>query len=702
MRRTEYLSELMQDVTFAVPPARSAAPASRAIAVLTLALGIGATTAIFSAVQSVVLRPLPFSHPERIVAVYEQVRGQPRQRLRRQLRRRHRARRPRSRRRRRCSIRASTSPASGDAERIIGARVTAGFFDVFDIPAERGRVFTTDEDQPGREQVVVLSHRLWARRFGGDPSIVGRQITLNGRPYDVIGVMPPRSTTRRTARSCGCRSRSRPSGRRRTTSTTSRSTPGCAKAPPPTKRARPSCSPRASRSAKRSRATRRICRLRPSTPLDDLVGDYRRRLFMLLGAVGFVLLIACGNVANLLLARGAARAGSWRSAPRSAPGAAASSASCSPRASCWPASPRRSGLALAAWGVSALIAAAPAGVPRLEQTRSISWCWRSRWAWRWSARCSSALRRRCARPKPTCIAVLKEGGRGAGMGGLRDRLRTGLIVAELAVALVLLVGAGLLIRSSLALQRVDPGFDPARRLLGAASRCRPPPTPIARRVVQTFERLAQAAAAIPGAASAAITTQVPMGAGGNGNGLVPEGKPFDGRRISIGSRLRMVTPATSTTMGIPIVRGRALHRRRSPRGAEGDGRQRGARGRRPSPTRIRSAGGSPAARREPTARRRTTRSWSASRATSVRAAWAKRRPPSSISRSIRCPPKAWDWIQRTVYIVVRTQPGPDDDGQPAARGRRAASPPACRCFSSGRWSSGCGNRRQRRGSTRCC
>ncbi len=188
MRRTEYFSELTQDVTFACRQLAKS-PGFTVVAVLTLALGIGATTAIFSAVQSVVLRPLPFPQPDRLVSIYEYVRNN------------------------RSNVSAGNfvdgiEPVAafsavgaeqfssfnlsdtGDTERVFGGRVTAGYFDVFGLPAAHGRVFTKEEDQPGREQVVVLSHGLWARSFGSDPAVVGRRITLNERPYDVIGVMP--------------------------------------------------------------------------------------------------------------------------------------------------------------------------------------------------------------------------------------------------------------------------------------------------------------------------------------------------------------------------------------------------------------------------------------------------------------------------------------------------------------------------------
>ena len=170
MRRTEYFSELIQDVTFACRQLLKA-PGFATVAILTLALGIGATTAIFSAVHAVVLRPLPVPNPDRIVSVYEVYQGNQRKRFRRQLRRRHRAGRRASATRRPFSTRASTSPIEGNSERVIGGRTTAGFFRVFATAPELGRVYTDDEDQPGREQVVVLSNRLWTRWFGRDRSV---------------------------------------------------------------------------------------------------------------------------------------------------------------------------------------------------------------------------------------------------------------------------------------------------------------------------------------------------------------------------------------------------------------------------------------------------------------------------------------------------------------------------------------------------
>ena len=200
------------------------------------------------------------------------------------------------------------------------------------------------------------------------------------------------------------------------------------------------------------------------TPImTELVGDYRQRLFVLLGAVGFVLLIACGNIANLLLARGASRGAEL--AVRTALGAgrgrivrqlltesvvlALVSAA--------------AGIALAAWGIRALVAAAPPGIPRLEQTGLDPYVLGFTLITSIASAFVFGLAPAIRAGRVDVVTMLKEGGRSAAMGGVRDRLRAALIAGELALALVLLVGAGLLIRSAIALQNVDPGFQLSRR-----------------------------------------------------------------------------------------------------------------------------------------------------------------------------------------------------------------------------------------------
>ena len=309
--------------------------------------------------------------------------------------------------------------------------------------------------------------------------------------------------------------------------------------------------------------------------MTELVGDYRQRLFVLLGAVGFVLLIACGNIANLLLARGASRGAEL--AVRTALGAgrgrivrqlltesvvlALVSAA--------------AGIALAAWGIRALVAAAPPGIPRLEQTGLDPYVLGFTLITSIASAFVFGLAPAIRAGRVDVVTMLKEGGRSAAMGGVRDRLRAALIAGELALALVLLVGAGLLIRSAIALQNVDPGFNyrgvfSGRISLPAAEYAEPD------RIHATLERLLDKAGNTPGVTAAGITSQVPMGPGGNSNGLLPEGRPVDSRNV-IDSRLRIVSSRILRCDGNSHRQGQGTHQRGSPRQPQGDGDQRGAR-----------------------------------------------------------------------------------------------------------------------------
>ena len=652
MRRTEYLAELIQDVTFAGRQLLRN-PGFTAVAVITLALGIGATAAIFSAVHAVVLRPLPIPSPERVVAVYTDWRG------------------------RAGNVSAGNftdgvAPASAfsavtaiqyssfnladteDAERVIGARTTAGFFDVFATAPLHGRVYRADEDQPGREQVVVLSHRLWTRRFYRDPSIVGKSIRLSGRPYEVIGVMPARFDF--TAQSEELWVPIAFTAERRATHDEHYlQVYGRLK-------------PEVTAAQALAELSRNAADLRVKFPRDnaefgmtltslmeELVGDYRGRLFIMLGAVGFVLLIACGNIANLLLARGAAR--SAELAMRAALGAGRGRIvrQLMTESAVLAAVAGSAGLVLAWWGIQALVAAAPPGVPRLEQTavNPIVLGFTFGVAVLSSALFGIAPALRAARTDVQ--TVLKEGGRGAAAGGVRDRLRTGLIVAELALTLMLLVGAGLLIRSAIALDRTSPGFNAGSLLSGRLSL---PAAEYAEseKVLHTFDRIAETARGVAGVTAAALTSQVPMGPGGNGNGLIPEGKPLAIDQ-AINSRLRIVTPGYFETLGIPILRGRSLR----------DSDRRGT----VKVMVISEALASAAFPNEDPIGRRIAccepgpdgkspdYKTVVGVAGSVRwRALGEAPSPEFYLPAAQVPDVAWNWIQRTMYVVVRTSMDP--------------------------------------------
>ena len=652
MRRTEYLTELTQDLTFATRQLFHH-PGFTIVALLTLALGIGATAAIFSAVQAVVLRPLPVPEPSRILAVYTafpQGRG---------------------------SVAAGNyvdgiEPVSSfaattairyssfnladtaEAERVIGARVTAGFFGVFGVAPALGRVFTSAEDRPGGPNVVVLSHRLWARRFGGNPAVLGSQVRLGGQPYEVVGVMPEAfdftALTEELWVPMAFTAERKAMHDEHQYQVYARLAPGASPE-------RALAELRRNAEGIRARFPREAAELdfAVTTVMEELVGDYRRRLFTLLGAVGLVLLIACGNIANLLLARATARSGEL--AIRAALGAGrwriirqllTESLLLAVLAGA-------AGIALASWGVKALTAAAPPGVPRLEQAsiNPLVLTFTALVAVVCAIVFGLAPAVRAARTDVQ--GVLKEGGRGMSGAAMKDRLRTAVIVGELALALVLLIGAALLVRSGMALERVSPGFDPSHVL---AARISLPGTDYKdpERVLQTFEQVLSAAAAVPGVSSASLTSQVPMGPGGNGNGLIPEGKAFD-LRNSTQSRLRIVTPGYFETMGIAVVRGRALtseDRRGSLKVMVVS----------ESLARALFADADPIGRRvsccEPGPDGKGPDFKTVvGMATDTR--WrgpAEPPSPEFYLPAAQIPAVAWDWIQRTLYVTVRTTGDP--------------------------------------------
>lgn len=552
MRRREYFGELRQDVTFAVRQLL-AHPAFSLIAVLTLALGIGATTAIFSVVNAVVLRPLPVPAPERLVFLNEDFKGDPSdvsagnfvgvvegQRSFSDLAAKQ--------------YSNFNLAEGGEPERVVGARVSASFFDIFGTRPLQGRVFRPDEDVPGHEQVVVLSHRLWKRRFGADPGMLGKDLRLSGSPYEVIGIMPASFDFTANSEELWVPIAFTPErkamhdehyltvvGRLRDGVTLAQAQQDVAAIALGLKRDYPQ--------------DNSMLGFRVEPYMTQLVGDYRTRLFVLLGAVGLVLLIACGNVANLLLARATSR---WREmAIRTALGAGRGRIirQLLTESAVLALVSAIVGLFLAWWGMRSLVSLGPSGVPRLEQTSLDGTV--LAFTLGISVLCSLvfglAPALRAARSNVS--ATLKEGGRGSA-GARRDLLRPALISIEVALSVLLLVGAGLLIRSALELQRIRPGFEPAgvisARLSLPITEYESPET-----VVNTLERITQDLAQAPGVRTAAVSTYIPMAPGGNGNGLLPEGAPLV-LENAVQSQLRIVTPDYLDTMGIRILRGRGF------------------------------------------------------------------------------------------------------------------------------------------------
>ena len=543
--RREVLSECWQDVRFAFRQ-MLAAPAFAAIAIGTLAVGIGGTTAIFSAVRAVVLQPFPWAHPKRTVILFErwqntngsvsvgnyadwstltssftQIAAE--------------------------AFVGLTLDAAPAPERVSGGRVTHNFFTVFGQRPLLGRTFRPDEDTPGNDHEVVLSEGLWRSRFAGDSAILGHSITINVTPYTVLGVMPAKFDPTLSGEALWIPAAFTPAERAQHDEHFL--TVVGLLAPTTTVDA-------AGRDIRQAAAV-----LAARYPQDDaqrsatvyplsqfLIGNWRDQLWFVLGAVSLVFLIACVNVANLLLARSSVRA--REIAIRAAIGAGrgrlvrqmlTEGAVMSLLASAL-------GVALAAVLIRVLVAAAPAGViPRLEQTHINVDVLGFALAVAAIATITSGLvpALRLARQDPH--ETLRGEGRGIGAGRSRERLRSALVTIEVTLALMLLVGSGLLVRSALELQRVPEGFDMAG--LSAATVTLPPTTyrdPTS--VRHAFEQIAQ---------QVTLVSRGPLAGAGSNNGLIPEGRPIR-LESAIQSSMRIVSPDYFATMRIPIPRGRAF------------------------------------------------------------------------------------------------------------------------------------------------
>ena len=547
-----WLERLVQDVRYGIRSLRRA-PAFTIAAVLTLALAIGANSAVFTVVHSVVLRPLPFADADRLFLVSyipvnipfdlppvlsdaQWLTYRERQRSFERAAAYHRF--------------ASNLSGAGDATRLTGTRVTADFFPVLGVSPALGRAFSREQETAGRNQVVMLSERLWRERFAADPGILGGSITLDGVPHTVVGVMPPgfhfpAASDIWTPLAVTLDPRN----------SYIYSVLGSLRDDVSLTQARAElvsimqAMPREPGDSSRSIAA--------LVPLKHhLVGDTRSSLLLFSGAVAFVLLIACVNVANLLLIRAASR--QREMAVRVALGAARTRLvrQLLTESALVALVGGTLGIAVARIGVQLLLAIAPAGrIPRLDEVR-LDW---------WVVGITIAVSLltglafgllpalQSARRSPRDAMAQGEGDGARTLGGRGTRLRGVFVAAEVALALVLLSGAGLMIKSFVRMRSADKGYDEAHLMTMSVD------LPSARYADLPRQRAFHAAMvqrleALPGVRRAAGVSFKPMGPVGIMGDFVVEGPTPLPEGYSVDKMY--VTPGYFATMGIRLLRGR--------------------------------------------------------------------------------------------------------------------------------------------------
>jgi putative ABC transport system permease protein len=554
------MDTLLQDIRFGARMLFKS-PGFTAVAIISLALGIGANTAVFSVINAVLLKALPYHEPQSIVLVWGEdkaagsSRGQmsvtdvadyhARNHVFEDI-----------------STYSDFRPIfSGDSEpeRVPGAQVGDGFFSVMHAQPLLGRLFTAEEQEDGKDLVVVLGYGLWQRRFAGDPNIVGKTIKLSARNYTVVGVMPadfqslpagllnaPAEFYRPVAESPNEKDRS------------SRHLRAIARLKPGTtlEQAQTEMNLIARQLAQEHPNDNTASGVHLVTLREDLVGRLRPALLMLFGAVGFVLLIACANVGNLLLARSTAR--HKEIAIRAALGAGRDRLvrQFLTESLLLSLAGGTLGVLAAVWGTTLIEASAAKFLPMLGHieidtkvlvfTAVISVVTGVVFgiipAWRAS--------------RPNLNETLSDGGRQAGAASTRSPLRSALVVAEVALALVLLICAGLLIKSVMRLRDVDPGFKPDRIVtmnvwLPSAK------YPKGQDWNLFFNRMLERIQAIPGVEAAGVTSVLPVSANFDRRTVEVEGQPKGpGENPDVDNY--MVSPDYLRAMSIPILRGRAL------------------------------------------------------------------------------------------------------------------------------------------------
>jgi predicted permease len=543
-------------------------PGFTLVAVLGLALGIGANVALFSVVNSVFLRPLPYSEPDRLVRLSSTSEAQnltrvgfsyprflevqQRQQVFSDLAL--------------AAFNAFTLTGRGDPEQLVGLQASAALLPTLRLEPVLGRNFSADEDRPGGERVALISHALWQQRFNRDPSILGQALTLDGAPYTIIGVLPPAASAF-------------PLNQIQIWVPRPVEVPYIVPSQldnggyffQAIARLQQDVSLEQAREAMNVIASgyRAAHPANVDAPsqievvplLDDAVGQQRQSYLLLFGAVGCVLLIACANIANLLLARFAGRR--REIAARFALGA------------------RRTavvrqlvtesmlvavlggvvGVVLAQWALTALVNFGADLIPRVLEIRIDLFALAFSLLVTLVTGLAIGLLPALQASGVNVLEALKEAGRGSVGSG--QRLRAGLLVAEVSLSLVLLIAAGLLLTSFARLQRVQPGFEPEgvfTAQLVLPSQRYPP-----EKLVAFYERLYQRLTTLPGSTSAALTDRVPLTGAQSPAPVAVMGRPVPPMSERPQANRHLVSPRYFSTLGIPIRAGRDFDERDSAR-----------------------------------------------------------------------------------------------------------------------------------------
>jgi putative ABC transport system permease protein len=547
-------------------------PGFTTVAVTTLALGIGANTAIFSVVNAVLLRPLDYREPNRVVALWENVPAKggrwrvapanffdwkKQSQVFEEV----------------AAFGASTLNLTGAGEpaQLSGSRVSEGYFGALGVGPALGRAFLPEEYEPGKGQVVILGHALWRGRFGSDPNVLGKTVRLDGAAYTVVGVMPAGvyptwPTTSKISFDASRQEYLVPmSFSPAWASNRSSHVLGVVarlKGGVTVERAR----------ADMSLIARRLEDAYPSNnagagalvnPLaDEVVGDVRPALLVLLGAVGLVLLIACANVASLLLAQLAARRREVAIRAALGAGRARLVRQFLIEGALLSLAGGASGALLAAWGVDLLLKVMPSEIPRLDQvgvdarvllfTLALSAFTSLVFGFAPALQASRADLRE----------TLKEAGRAGGASPSRQRFRRLLVVAQVALAVVLVVGAALLVKSFRRLREVDPGFNPERVAVLSLSL---PQSKYAewQKISGFYSQLVERVRALPGVRSATIAYDNPLTSNWLDSFTI-EGRPEPQAGDTPVECFRPVGHEYFRTVGIELVRGRHFEEQDDP------------------------------------------------------------------------------------------------------------------------------------------